>query len=217
MGASAMDLRRQQFGKLRVIARAPREDGKQNGAYWACKCDCGNQLVVPASSLRSGVRKSCGCLKRERLGASLRTHGGSRTREFHIWSDMRARCHRPTHASYPEYGGRGIIVCDRWRVGENGQPAFACFIADMGQRPDASMSIDRIDNNGNYEPGNCRWATSSEQQSNTRRTVRIVYEGVNMALADAIRAAGNVVKWDVARQRIRRGWDVERAVKTRVG
>lgn len=128
-----------------------------------CICDCGQRVVVSRDHLRSGHTKSCGCSLKEFVGAAKTTHGKSKTAEYFVWSNMVQRCTNPKKERYPRYGGRGIKVCERWNV-------FVNFIADMGPRPSLQHSIDRIDNDGNYEPGNCRWATRKQQQSNNSRT-----------------------------------------------
>lgn len=146
------------FGKLAVIARAKDavfRTGK--GRRWLCHCDCGTEKIVLDTNLRRGATNSCGCAQKD----NTVTHGQSRTSYYQIWEGMIARCSRPTAPRYADYGGRGIRVCDRWRD-------FALFQQDMGSRPGLDYSVEREDNDGDYEPANCRWATRSEQQRHKR-------------------------------------------------
>ena len=156
------------FGRLRVVAEAP--NGKKNHARWLCVCDCGKETTVYARGLRKGTTKSCNCLQRElssiQSKARSTTHGhashSNRSREYNTWSTMKTRCLNKNYPKYNNHGGRGITICDRWRH------SFENFLADMGPRP-KNTSIDRIDVNGNYEPGNCRWATPLQQRHNQRK------------------------------------------------
>lgn len=148
------------FGRLLVLERAG--SGKGGKAQWRCRCDCGTEKVVSGDQLRSGKTASCGC-RRNDSGplASGFKHGGAGTTEYEIWSSMKKRCQNPNCRVYPRYGGRGITVCERW------SNSFEAFYEDMGPRPSKRHSIDRINNDGNYEPGNCRWATQKEQAANS--------------------------------------------------
>jgi hypothetical protein len=145
------------IGHWTVIAEAPRRWGLR---HLLCRCTCGTERAVFIGALRIGTSTSCGC----QIGIRSRTHGMSATPEYTLWRAINQRCHNPKSTAYPNYGGRGIRVCDRW------QESFENFFADIGQRPSPELTFDRINNNGNYEPGNVRWADRVTQNSNTRWT-----------------------------------------------
>ena len=130
---------------------------------YRCRCACGKERDVYACHLRSGQSQACGCVAAKKSGDRTRTHGMTLTREYRVWRAMIDRCHYPSNKAYPRYGGRGIFVCDKWRN------SFENFFADMGKRPSDGHSIDRIKNDIGYEPGNCRWATATEQARNRRK------------------------------------------------
>lgn len=152
-GSVGKDMTGLRFGRLVVVmdAGSPAKGGHKR---WVCRCDCGNEVVAQSNSLRRGNQKSCGCL--------VRTHNLSRSTTYRSWQMMWQRCTNVLNTNYPRYGAKGISVCDRWRDFEN-------FVADMGERP-SGTSLDRVDGKGDYEPGNCRWATRREQNVNTTRT-----------------------------------------------
>lgn len=131
-----------------------------------CRCDCGAERIVIASCLLRGTTKSCRCLHRDTAHLKSRIHGGTKTPEWSAWRDIIARCENPKVRSYADYGGRGIKVCAEWRND------FAAFLRDVGPRPFPELSIDRVDNDGHYEPGNCRWATAKQQANNKRNSRR---------------------------------------------
>ena len=170
----ALDLNRQRFGRFLVLARGPNTSRGQT--QWLCRCDCGTERLVRGVDLRSGKSRSCGCLQREiaQVGgrergmaaahAAITKHGHAKKGQQHplytTWRGMIDRCTRPSCPNFYRYGGRGIRICDRWRNN------FAAFLADIGPRPSPRHTLDRIDNDGNYEPRNVRWATREEQMGN---------------------------------------------------
>jgi hypothetical protein len=163
MGKPLRDLTKQRFGFL-VALRLGEKQHKGDGAWWLCRCDCGSEKHLPGKDLVGGKIMSCGCQRTElRFLSQPRLHRrSSGNRTYRIWQAMLGRCRNPNNARAKYYSARGITVCDRWLTFEN-------FFADMGEAP-ADRSIDRIDNDGNYEPGNCRWATNTQQMNNTRRS-----------------------------------------------
>lgn len=173
--------------------------------HWLIRCDCGNERVVFRSNLDSGRTKSCGC----REGGYR--HGKSTAPEYNRWKAMRSRCYYRKGSGYANYGGRGIKVCDRW----NGPDGFPNFLADMGPMPSTRHTLDRIDNDGDYCPENCRWTTRKQQLRNTRINRLVTYNGETKPLAEWIEALG--LNGKMVRTRIERGWSPDEAFNTPPG
>lgn len=206
------DLTGRRFGRWTVREYAGRVDSVTR---WICECDCGARLMVRALNLKTGGSRSCGCLRVDVSKETNWKHGHSSwrrgpTSEYRIYHKMLRRCFKETDPKYHRYGGRGITVCDRWR----GPEGFINFFADMGSRPGLGYSIDRIDNDGNYEPGNCRWATVLQQARNKSTVTMVEWKGKRISLPDACDEEG--LSLDTVYNRIKYlGWEVERALSVR--
>lgn len=170
---NVIDLTGRKFGRWTVLSRA--ENNNLGQSRWLCRCSCGTEKVVLSGSLCNGSSKSCGCIKKERF----ETHGKSNTRLFRILQGMKRRCYYKQDLHYKDYGGRGITVCDEWK--DNFQ-AFYDWAMANGYADD--LTIERIDNNGKYEPSNCRWITIQEQQFNKRDNHYIAYKGKTQTIAE---------------------------------
>lgn len=190
------DLSGERFGRLVAKRMAPREKGKR--PRYECICDCGKERTVLGLSLSSGNTVSCGCAKLDELKS--RGDGSSSEPEYKIWWAMQRRCHDPRVDNYARYGGRGIRVADEWRGDRH---AFRRFLEHVGPRPSPNHSIDRINNAGNYEPGNVRWATDAEQRRNRSDNHVVVIGGTPMILSDAARLHG--LSLSVVAARVSRG------------
>lgn len=171
------------YGRLTVIEQAPAPEHykEKRQGFWLCRCDCGNVAVVNGSLLRRGGKQSCGCYNRD---SHMRADAVTRMSEYRIWHHVKRRCHDPKNDRYSIYGGRGITMCARWRE------SFKAFLEDVGPRPSPLHTIDRLDVNGNYEPGNVRWATLEEQANNKRNSIHLAYGGKTMTLAQWSRETG---------------------------
>jgi hypothetical protein len=192
MTKNIKDITGRRAGRLTALRPAGLDE---KGRYlWLCRCDCGNEKVLPIQSLAPGGNtKSCGCLRAEnnrkpRVYKSVNvTHGessydkGARTPEYNSWLAMRQRCTDINHSTYVNYGAKGIRVCDRWAN------SFQAFLTDMGRKPSKGATIDRIDVNGHYEPSNCRWASMNQQQNNKTNNRYAVVHGVRRTAAETAR------------------------------
>jgi len=195
------------FGRLFVIKNVG--VNSKGATKWLCLCDCGNEIITVGKSLVTERTKSCGCYQKElvtNLGRSASTHGMSKTKTYMIWSQMIRRCTYVKHKRYHDYGGRGILVEPRWLEKELG---FINFLNDMGECP-KGYSIERLDNNGNYEKANCKWIPSRNQSKNTRSTLWVEIDGNRTCLAEACRKSK--VKYSTAYKRIKSGWSIEKAL-----
>ena len=203
-----IDVTGQTFGKLTVLKHVSRRrsPGGTTRHYWLCQCECGNTREIATQTLRGGHTKSCGCIKSQAIRDARTKHGKCKTPEYTAWACMNRRCYNPNSPDFPDYGGRGIVVCDRWRHD------FATFLADMGPRPSPKHTIDRYPNrDGSYEPGNCRWATPTEQANNKRNNHLIIHQGETLTLSQwAVRAG---IPRELLKSRLRRGWTMDRAMK----
>lgn len=192
----------QRFGKLTVLSFGFNESLSRN--TWICQCDCGNTVEVYPANARAGRVRSCGCAQIE----SATTHGMRNTRIYRIWVDMRRRCRDEKHETYKNYGARGISVCEEWNS------SFESFMKWAFENNYADdLTIDRVDVNGNYEPSNCRWATTKQQARNRRNTRYLEVFGENLSVSEAIEKYGNGVRMDTVLKRIDiHGYSAEDAI-----
>lgn len=198
MGAK-VDLTNKRFGRLLVVGEAGQD--KYRSYKWRCVCDCGNEVVVTRANLVSGHTKSCGCYSKE---VSRWKNGIPHKKLTRVRLAMIKRCYDPKCKEYHYYGERGIKVCDEW-IGENGREQFILWALLHGYSE--GLTIERIDVNGDYEPGNCCWISAKEQAKNRTTTLFVEYNGKKMCAADAAKLSG--IKAQTLRQRIRKGWAPE--------
>lgn len=201
-----INIKGERYGRLVVIKSLKDKNGKTR---WRCRCDCGQVKDTGTHQLRGGNTRSCGCLTRERLNAkpTRRTHGYTGIPEHVVWKGMRARCNNENHAAYKNYGGRGIKVCKRWNK-------FSNFLADMGKRPSSKHTIERTDNNKNYEPSNCEWVTRKVNCDNRRDTVVLTFKGRIQSLTKW--AEEYNIKNTTVHNRLKLGWTIKAALSTPV-
>ncbi|MCK5612299.1 hypothetical protein KAR91_61070 [Candidatus Pacearchaeota archaeon] len=201
MGSQPKDISGQRFGKLVAVSLSHMDN--QGRAVWNAICDCGKEVQKKSWALVSGNTRSCGCLIRK----GPITHGKSHSKAYRSWNTMRQRCSNKNNHKYGSYGGRGITVCERWSKFEN-------FLEDMGEKPDG-MSIDRRNNDGDYAPENCRWATPIEQARNKRNNRLITYNGITKSIAEW--SEDLQINYGTLVNRVSKGWTDERALTQPVG
>ena len=194
------DLTGRRFGHLIAEKMNNRSN---NGNMWLCKCDCGNETLVLSTNLLKGHSKSCGCLRVDTIVKQNRTHGMAKTRLYNTWSNMKTRCANEGRSMYYTYGGRGIKVCEEWN---DSFESFYKWAMENGYKD--SLSIDRIDNDGDYSPENCRWSTSQQQARNKQTTIRIMYRGQTKTLKEWCDKYN--LNYHTAYRRLRKGWGIKK-------
>ena len=196
------DILGERFGRLIVVEKAgPNTHRKMR---WLCRCDCGNQLIVLGDSLRNGRIQSCGCLQKELTSKRFSTHNKSEERIYRIWKTMKNRCNNPNYKWYVNYGGRGIKVCDEWQKFES------FYEWSMVSGYTETLTLDRINFNGNYEPSNCRWVDMVTQNNNKRTNHRITFNNETHTMKEWSRILG--IKYSVLENRLNKyKWSVEKA------
>lgn len=203
-GARLIDKTGQEFGRLTVMRMAPKRGRR---VFWLCRCSCGQEREIVTDCLKPGGTESCGCFRVEVSRARMTTHGMRDSAEYSIWTNMRTRCGNPKNKAWADYGGRGIKICDRWLN------SFENFLADMGPRPDG-MTLERKDNNGDYSPDNCVWATPLEQAGNKRNNLRLTLGNETHHVREWERRLG--VNYGTLQARVYAGWSDERVLTTPV-
>lgn len=201
-GVNINDLTGRVFGKLKVREMQPKTTRK---TYWICECECGNEKTIRSDRLLGGVTSSCGCVKKQQDDINLiknHRHQKSGTRLYNIWQNMKNRCYKETDKRYHRYGGRGIIVCEEWQ----GVDEFLKWASETGYKD--NLTIDRIDNDGNYEPSNCKWSTLKEQSNNRRTTHKITYQNKTQSLKEWTEELG--LNYGTVHSRLVRGCPLEK-------
>ena len=194
----SIDLTNQKFGKLTAISRV-------KGSKWLCLCECGNTKEIRTNSLTRGSTISCGCYHKEEVAKRHTTHNRSKDRLYHEWQYLKRRCYNPGYKYYERYGGRGISVCEEWK---NNFVAFKEWAESNGY--DDSLTLDRIDYDGNYEPDNCRWVTRKVQQNNRSSNLFFTIDGETKTLAQWCEIYK--VPHERTRYRVKHGWDIVTAL-----
>lgn len=191
----------------RLVAIEDIGTNQKGKTMWKCKCDCGNNKITFTSYLTGGRTKSCGCLHRDVMSKIKFKHGCVKTSEYMAWKAMKGRCYNQNNSRYNTYGARGIIVCSRWLNKEKG---FINFLNDIGKKPSKEYTLDRRDNDGNYEPNNCRWLINTEQGKNKSNKRLLTCKGEALSLTEWAEKTG--IDKKLIHRRIKLGWSEERAL-----
>lgn len=199
----AIDLAGKKIGEWTVLARD--YETKRCGVHWMCQCSCGNIKSVNSQTLRNGMSRSCGCQTKKFISQKNRKHGKTGCRLSYIWNMMKQRCYNKNNAKYPNYGGRGITVCDEWL-----KDFMIFYNWAMSHGYAKNLSIDRKDNNGNYSPSNCRWTNNLQQANNKTTNHFILYNGRRYTMSEMSRLYG--INYSILKYRLKSGWSVERAI-----
>ena len=201
------DITGQKFNYLTAISyESIRKPSGRSVIYWICQCDCGNITKVNTQSLQSGCTKSCGCWNVKQIIKRSKTHGKRHTRLYNSWAAMKQRCTNQNAINYPNYGGRGITICEEWLN------SFEQFANDMGDPPTNKHSIERIDNNLGYCKENCKWATREERNSNKRNCHLLSFNGKTMNIMSWAKETG--LPKTTIRRRLSLGWSIEKTLTT---
>jgi len=200
-----IDLTGKKFGRLCVISKGPESKNSigRKVFKWIVLCDCGNTTMVSSAKLNNSHTRSCGCLQTETMIGAAKKHGMRRSPEYYSWASMKNRCLCETSQSYPRWGGRGVKIHEPW------VKSFEQFYADMGKRPPGT-TLDRIDNDGDYTPWNCQWASPSQQSNNQRNTRKLTANGVTKTISEWALLLG--ISRDAIRSRLKRGQSIESIV-----
>lgn len=205
--AKFIDLTGQKFGKLTAMNYVSKNNSTR--AHWKCQCDCGNITITSGQNLRNGKSKSCGCARNEHIAHLKLTHNKSHSPEYQTWNDMIKRCTNPNNKSFKNYGGRGITIYEKWRK------SFYEFYNYIGNRPTPKHTIERINNNLGYIPGNIKWATCKEQNNNRRSNHQITFNGETMNVSQWAKKLG--IKRATLNSRIvLMNWPIEKALNKQI-
>lgn len=206
--SSRHDLAGRTFGRLTVISLHA-TGGRGRHSRWLCRCICGNETVVTSNNLKCGGTISCGCLQKELAAAKRKTHGMTHHPLFNSWQQMNGRCYNENNHNYANYGARGVGVHEEWR---HSFPSFLEHVSMLPNYEKEGFSLDRINNNGNYCPGNVQWATSRQQNRNNRNTRSLIHDGRIQGVSAW--AEEYNLKPSILYHRLQREWDIERALTT---